>query len=536
MRNLSFLIIIFTSGFLFSSFSFENENKYIRSSRNSIKTTLLPQNSASENSIDSLLIVQFFKKHSNLKTYQKKVSDLYEKRGYNTIWLEGKRINEFGYLLHVKVDLLKEKGIENVMPYEKEIDKFFTDNGIKKTSQSDADILLTTMFVFYADNIHPDVVDTKQSKKTKALPSPKNIAYERILDSLIFNPERLNKDHLLFGQYDKLKGMLAKYQNIEKKNLWKKMVIDSATYKDLKPLDTSDIVRQVREHLFVVGDLKTDSKSNVYDEELMAGVLNYKKRYGLKLNYTLTLEHINQMNEPISNRIRTIVLNMERCRFIPGNLAEANEYIMVNIPSFKLFYIKNNKHELVSDVFVGTTWSETEVFSGMMDKIVFSPYWNIPQSIIDNELKLNMASDKNYLEEHNMEWNGGRVRQRPGPKNSLGLVKFMFPNPYDIYMHDTPAKSLFLFEKRTFSHGCINIKEAKTLAHVILKDDPDWPSEKIDDAMNGEKETPCILKNKIPIYIGYFTAWVSEDTGEISFFPDVYEKDKQANKLNVVMK
>jgi murein L,D-transpeptidase YcbB/YkuD len=428
--------------------------------------------------------------------------------------------------------LLKEKGIGNVMPYEKEIDKFFTDNGIKKTSQSDADILLTTMFVFYADNINSDVVDTKQSKKSKALPSPKNIVYERILDSLIFNPERLNKEHLLFEQYDKLKGMLAKYQNIEKKNLWKKMVIDSATYKDLKPLDTSDIVRQVREHLFVVGDLKTDSKSNVYDEELMAGVLNYKKRYGLKLNYTLTLEHINQMNEPISNRIRTIVLNMERCRFIPGNLAEANEYIMVNIPSFKLFYIKNNKHELVSDVFVGTTWSETEVFSGMMDKIVFSPYWNIPQSIIDNELKLNMASDKNYLEEHNMEWNGGRVRQRPGPKNSLGLVKFMFPNPYDIYMHDTPAKSLFQFEKRTFSHGCINIKEAKTLAHVILKDDPDWPSEKIDDAMNGEKETPCILKNKIPIYIGYFTAWVNEDNGEISFFPDVYEKDKQANKLN----
>ncbi|MEP7095062.1 MAG: L,D-transpeptidase family protein, partial [Flavobacterium sp.] len=128
-----------------------------------------------------------------------------------------------------------------------------------------------------------------------------------------------------------------------------------------------------------------------------------------------------------------------------------------------------------------------------------------------------------------------RVRQKPGPKNSLGLVKFMFPNPYDIYFHDTPAKSLFQFENRTFSHGCINVKEAKTLAHVILKDDPDWPAEKINEAMNGEKETTCILKNKIPIYIGYFTAWVSEDTGEISFFPDVYEKDKQANKLNVVM-
>ncbi|MEP7095753.1 MAG: L,D-transpeptidase family protein, partial [Flavobacterium sp.] len=405
MRNLSFLIIIITSCFLFSSFSLENENKYTAfSSANTVKITSLPQNSASETAIDSLLIADFFKKHSNLKTYQEKVADLYRKRGYSTIWLEEKTINEFGYLLHVKVDLLKEKGIENVMPYESEIDKFFTDNAIKKTSQSDADILLTTMFVFYADNISPDV-DAKRLKKAKALPSPKNIAYERILDSLIFKPEKLNKEHLLFGQYDKLKGMLAKYQNIEKKNLWKKIAIDSATYKNLKPLDTSDIVRQVREHLFVVGDLKTDSKSNIYDEELMAGVLNYKKRCGLKLNYTLTLEHINQMNEPISNRIRTIVLNMERCRFIPGNLAEANEYVMVNIPSFKLFYVRDNKYELVSDVFVGAKWAETEIFSSMMDKIVFSPYWNVPQSIIDNELKLNMASDKNYLEEHNMEWN-----------------------------------------------------------------------------------------------------------------------------------
>ena len=115
------------------------------------------------------------------------------------------------------------KRIAVITPYlpvgDNTVSKFFTDNGIKKTSQSDADILLTTMFVFYADNINSDVVDTKQSKKSKALPSPKNIAYERILDSLIFNPERLNKEHLLFGQYDKLKGMLAKYQNIEKKNL-----------------------------------------------------------------------------------------------------------------------------------------------------------------------------------------------------------------------------------------------------------------------------------------------------------------------------
>lgn len=221
---------------------------------------------------------------------------------------------------------------------------------------------------------------------------------------------------------------------------------------------------------------------------------------------------------------------MERCRWIPTKLAKANEYVMVNIPSFRMFYVKGGKYELVSDIFVGSRLTETVIFSGTMDRIVFSPYWYVPNSIIQNELKLQIASDKNYLADHNMEWNGGKVRQKPGPKNSLGLVKFMFPNPNDIYMHDTPAKSLFTFEKRTFSHGCINVKEAKGLALAILKDDPDWPTDKIEKAMSGEKETTCMLKNKIPVYIGYFTAWV-QDNGEINFFPDVYDRDESLNKL-----
>ena len=339
----------------------------------------------------------------------------------------------------------------------------------------------------------------------------------------------LKETYLLSRQYDRLQSALEKYEKIERKKLWKKIDADSATYKDLKPFDSGVAVKQIRERLFVDGDLKQDSKSSLYDEELMAGVLNYKKRYGLKLNYKLTWEHIKQMNEPIEERIKTIKLNMQRCQLIPENLVNATDYILVNIPSYRLLYVKGGVSEFVSDVFVGTTWSETEIFSSTMDKVVFSPYWNVPQSIIDNELKLNMARDKNYLEENNMEWNGGKVRQKPGPKNSLGLVKFLFPNPFDIYMHDTPAKSLFQFEQRTFSHGCINIKEAKKLAHVILKDDPDWTDEMIDNAMNGEKETTCILKNKIPIYIGYFTSWVNEETGEVYFYPDVYQKDKETD-------
>jgi murein L,D-transpeptidase YcbB/YkuD len=351
--------------------------------------------------------------------------------------------------------------------------------------------------------------------------------------------EATQNQYVLSNQFNKLQKVLKKYRTIEKNNQWKKIEIDSVNYKDLKPSDSGLVVKQIRERLFIVGDLKNDSKSPIYDEELMAGVLNYKKRYGLALNYSFTREHINQLNEPISDRIKSIKLNMERCFEIPEDLINATEYIIVNIPSYRMSYVKDGKNEFVSDVFVGSKWSKTEVFSSSMDKIVFSPYWNIPQSIVDNELKNKIAVNKNYLEENNIERNGRYFRQKPGENNSLGLVKFLFPNPYDIYMHDTPSKSVFFLEKRAFSHGCINIKDAKGLAEAILKNDTDWSNEKIEAAMKGEKETPYELKNKIPVYMAYFTAWVSDDTDEISFFEDIYDKDSKEeqskNSNSVVM-
>ncbi len=135
-----------------------------------------------------------------------------------------------------------------------------------------------------------------------------------------------------------------------------------------------------------------------------------------------------------------------------------------------------------------------------------------------------MERDENYLANHNIEWNKGNPRQKPGSKNSLGLIKFVFPNSSDIYLHDTPSKDLFEYEYRAYSHGCINMNRAKELALLFLKDDPDWPIERIDEAMKGEVETVCILKNKIPIHIGYFTSWVN-DSGEICFYNDIYLRD-----------
>jgi L,D-transpeptidase YcbB len=530
MRNSTLLSVIVAFSFLMFSFesSARETNHKVKSAE--FENFLILKKNVFKVAVDAESINQFYKKYPKLKKYQNDVLDLYKKKQYNLIWYDDKSVSEFGSLLYHKVHLLNDQGIKATMPYMDVIDDIFNENVSNKLPQIDTELLLSNMYVFYASNVYSGV-DAATLKKIGWFLPAKNISYAKILDSLMVDPGRLNKDeNLLFGQYYKLQTVLKKYRTIEKNNLWKKIDIDSATYKDLRPFDSGVAVKQIRERLFVVGDLAQDSKREVYDEEMMAGVLKYKKRYGLKLNYAITRDHINQMNEPIGNRIKTIMLNMERCRWIPTDLAQATEYVMVNIPSFRLIYVKNGKYELVSDVFVGTRMTETVIFSGAMDRIVFSPYWYVPQSIIKNELKLKIAEDKNYLADHNMEWNGGNVRQKPGPKNSLGLVKFMFPNPNDIYLHDTPAKSLFEFEKRIFSHGCINVKEAKALALAILKDDPDWPVDKIDQAMSGEKETTCKLKTKIPIYIGYFTAWVSDD-GEIGFYPDVYDRDTQLYKL-----
>jgi murein L,D-transpeptidase YcbB/YkuD len=236
------------------------------------------------------------------------------------------------------------------------------------------------------------------------------------------------------------------------------------------------------------------------------------------------------MNIPIADRIKTLMVNMERCRWIPTDISKSNELIVINIPSYRLTYFKDGKPALISNVVVGKDLNQTVVFSGMMSSIVFSPYWNVPKSILKKEILPAIAKNKNYLEQHDMEWYKGDVRQRPGPKNSLGLVKFLFPNSNAIYLHDTPSKNLFNEEKRAFSHGCIRVAKPIELANLILKDDSNWTPEKIDEAMHSGQEKWHTLKNKIPVYIGYFTSWVDAE-GEIHFYDDVYKRDDRLAAL-----
>ena len=481
--------------------------------------------------IDSTIVSRFFKKYNNLQKYRSDVIALYKKRNYNTIWHDSEGLIEFSHLLYAKVNLLEEEGLKSRLAYKDKIDAIFSDESSANLSKTDTEMLLSTMYVFYAKKVY-DGIDSKKVKEMGWFLPRKNLSYENLLDSLLSDPKLLRKnEQQLFGQYYKLRDVLKKYRQIEKNGGWNPIAIDSLE-KTYKPSDSSKTIGQIRQRLALTGDLKLDSKSNVYDEELMAGILNYKKRNGFNTDYLIASKHIQRMNIPIENYIKTIIANMERCRWIDPELTKTDEYIIINIPSYQFFFKKNGQNKLESKVFVGKNMNKTVVLSSNIDKIVFSPYWNIPKSIIENEIKYAIERDENYLEKHNIEWYKGNLRQKPGPKNSLGLVKFIFPNSEDIYLHDTPSKDLFQYEYRAYSHGCINIEKAKELALLILKDDPDWPVERINEAMKGEKETVCILKKKIPIHIGYFTAWVN-DSGEISFYNDIYLRDDRLVALLV---
>lgn len=513
MKTLFPITAILSLSFFVSSFN-RTENDILSYKKTSTVAAVYNSNTDDVDELSN----DFFKRYSDLKKYKSDVMSLYKNRTLGSIWFDENDINEFGTVLYEKA----KKTNDLVIPYQKEIDDLFSSSE-SKLSKTDADMLISSLYIAYAKSIS----DTK-----------KKVSYDAMLKDFLnystieeANGTTATADvKVAYDQYYKLQDVLKKYKKLDRSNKWKPIVPEETPYKELRPDAVSSTIEQVRTRLYLLGDLKTDSKSNFYDRELMDAVMKYKVRNGFKPNYILAEEHINEMNVPLSDKMETLQLNMERCRAISAQIASNDEYVLVNVPSYELIYVKNGKIQLTSSVFVGAPLTKTTIFNSEIERIVFSPYWTVPQSIVNNELKGKIAANKNYLAEKNMEIVNGQVRQKPGPDNSLGLVKFMFPNPDDIYMHDTPSKTLFDFEKRTFSHGCINVKMAKELAAAMLKDYPEWTPDKIDKAMAGKTENSFKLAKKIPIYITYFTSLVNEN-GEIGFYQDVYEKDSELNNV-----
>ena len=222
--------------------------------------------------------------------------------------------------------------------------------------------------------------------------------------------------------------------------------------------------------------------------------------------------------------VQRIAMNMERWRWLPDDLGP--RYILVNIPAYRLDAIEDGRSVLDMKVVTGKKDSPTPVLADKMTTVVFSPYWNIPSDIAQKEIAPKSEQDPDYLAKQHIEVDDkGRYRQLPGPGNSLGRVKFLFPNHYNVYLHDTPAQALFNRIERDFSHGCVRLDEPEALARYVLRDQTEWTPEKIAAAMATGTEQAVKLKQPLPIYLVYFTAW--EEDGGLKSVADVYGLDRR---------
>jgi L,D-transpeptidase YcbB len=473
--------------------------------------------------LDSGNIDGILKGFPMLAKYSADVRKFYSYRNYRYAWFESSGLIEQASHLYTRLNNMQDEGIQEKPPYLNKLDTLINDPLVTNKANPELEILLTAEYLLYADKVWNGIPENQTSRLQWFIPRKKlNLPY--LTDSLIRDTAApLFSDNFSFRQYNLLKAALKKYRVLDSTISWKPVVWKGS----LKSGDNSPDVANLRNRLYELGDLKNDSGSEIFDDSLQAAVKSFQYRYGMTTDGIAGAALIRYLNIPLQDYIRKIIINMERARWVPLDLK--SHYLIINIPAFTLYAYDADTINFAMNVVVGRDVHKTVLFSGDIKYIVFSPYWDIPPSILKNEILPGIRRDPNYLSRNNMEWVGNRVRQKPGPKNSLGLVKFLFPNSYNIYLHDTPAKSLFEKSARAFSHGCIRLAEPEKLADYLLRNDSNWTASKINQAMHSGIEKYVTLKNPVPVYIGYMTAFV-DNQGRINFRDDVYKRDELLEK------
>lgn len=307
--------------------------------------------------------------------------------------------------------------------------------------------------------------------------------------------------------------------------------------------------------LTLLGDLPagTGDARGTYQGALVTAVKHFQQRHGLDPNGMIDPPTLKELNTPLARRVLQLQLTMERLRWLPHEFDRPP--IVVNIPEFRLRVDDERYHWVLSmKVVVGRAYrTQTPVFASQIRAVIFRPYWNVPSSILRAELLPHLKKDASYFAKNSYEvvdrsenviadgavskeveqqLRAGKlsVRQKPGPENALGLLKFDVPSSYDVYLHDTPAQQLFSRSRRDFSHGCIRLENPVALAKWVLRDNPEWTEDKIRAAMHGDKTVQARLDKPIPVLIVYGTAVVMEN-GEVRFFDDIYGQDAALEKV-----
>ncbi len=416
---------------------------------------------------------------------------------------------------------------------------------------ADFDVALTVSAMRYVSDLHIGRVNPEQLGFHLDV-EPKKYDLSELLDGIAAADDvaaRLDAVEPQYEYYRALQAALGRYRALVPKVAALQPLPEPA--KSLEPGGTYDAMPRLAELLVLYGDLPAGEQAaagaTTYGGPMVAAVKRFQERHGLAADGVAGKGTFRALNTPVAARLRQMELTLERWRWLAHEFGAPP--IAVNIPAFQLraFGREGDKvvPELAMNVVVGKEYkgAQTPIFARPMKYLVFSPYWEVPPSIARNELLPKLAKDPGYAARNHyvIEGSGGRlpvdadslaavragrarIRQTPGTHNALGLVKFMFPNEFNVYLHSTPSQAAFAREERALSHGCVRVEKPLELAEFVLKDDPSWTREAIEAAMNAGEPRTVNLKTPIWVFILYGTAFVDE-AGVVHFYRDVYGHD-----------
>ncbi len=492
------------------------------------------------------------------------IGKLYEGNGYRLLWSDGEKPTAAAISLLQQLRLAGERGLDpedypgNGLAYLL-IDLIDAPHaGIEQWALFDAG--LSRAGVRFLSDVHfgrvdPAIMGHDLSVGRIKLDIPTTLAHLATAVDVAAAVDALEPQ---FSHYALLKAKLSQYRALAGEEGLNDLPALPA--KSLKPGDEYSGAAKLQQLLAALGDSPTAAPHaappTTLSPSIVQALQHFQNRHGEKPDGVLGAATFAQLTRPLIQRVRQIELTMERWRWLPAELVTAP--IIVNIPQFRLFAFESTVDSEARirqmEVIVGKSFDSTQtpVFAADMTYLIFRPYWDVPYSIALKEVVPTARNNPADIERRQMEIVSGagnsatvmpntranvelvakgtlRLRQRPGPNNSLGLVKFMLPNAYNVYLHSTPARSLFAETRRDFSHGCVRVSDPVGLAQYVLRDAPEWTREKILAAMNGTDPLTVTLKNRIRVFIVYGTA-IATEKGNILFFDDIYRHDERLEK------
>lgn len=475
--------------------------------------------------LDSSALTTFNTEDSSTVNIADRMLSFYNQRNFQFAWFASDGLTEQARSFWNLATYKKDSSLAN-KSLSKQMRALFAEDSITVTVSDKqivaTELMLTKYFIQYMLKNHTES-DFDRQEIESFIPKTKGTAVS-IADSFLVKKNTNAEYEAGNLPYKQLKEQLGKYTSIVKKGGWQPIVADKKKY---TLNDSGAVITAIKKRLVMTGELDVADSSTVFNDALATAIKAYQTSVGITADGIVTKAVITALNVSAQQRLEQLVINLDRMRWLPES--ETGNLIVCNIPEFRIHVYDGAKEAFEMNVVVGKEAHSTVIFTGNLKEVVFAPYWNVPSSIVKKEILPKMAKNNNYLASENMEIvSGGNVptiRQKPGGQNALGKVKFLFPNDFDIYFHDTPSKGLFKQDNRAASHGCIRLEDPTKMANYLLRNDTNWPADKIKEAMNAPTEKYVTLKQSVPVLITYYTAWVNEN-GILNFRDDIYDHDK----------